>query len=254
MDGARVLCVQLSDSHPPARLGEWLGDAGAEVDVVEAAGGGLPGSLERHDALVVLGGEAGVYDDLHHSWLAGVRALLSSAVTAEHPVLAIGLGAQLLAVVTGGQVRPAAGGPERGTLLVAKRDVAAEDPLFGALPLLPDVLQFHEDEITVLPPSAQQLAASPKCEQQAFRAGSWAYGLQFHIETTPELVRSWAGRLEAEELENTIRVGQLDEQHLGEFHADLEETWRPFAQRFARVAANPASRRNPNRMLPLADS
>lgn len=254
MDGVRVLVVQLSDIDPPARLGEWLRDAGAELDVVRATDGGLPASLEQHDALVVLGGGMGAYDDLHHSWLADVRALLSSAVTGEHPVLAIGLGAQLLAVVTGGQVRPSASGPERGTLLVAKRDVAAEDPLFGPLPLLPDVLQFHHDEISQLPPSGQQLAASPKCENQAFRVGPWAYGLQFHIETTSDLVRNWAERLDPNELENTIRTGQLDDEHLDEFHSDLAETWRPFAQRFARVAATPAERRNPNRMLPLADS
>lgn len=253
MDGARVLCVQLSDIDPPGRLGEWLHDAGAQLEIVKAADGGLPTSLEQHDALVVLGGEMGAYDDLQHSWLASVRGLLSSAVTAERPVLAICLGAQLLAVVTGGQVRPAAGGPERGTLLVAKRDVAAEDPLFGPLPLLPDVVQFHDDEITQLPPSAQQLAASPKCENQAFRVGAWAYGLQFHIETTPRMVLDWADRLDQEQVDSTIRAGQLDDEHLDAFHTDIEEAWRPFVQRFARVAATPADRRNPNRMLPLAD-
>ncbi|MBE9373195.1 type 1 glutamine amidotransferase [Saccharopolyspora sp. HNM0983] len=253
MDGARVLCVQLSDLDPPARLGAWLRDEGVELDVVHVAGGAVPASLDQHDALVVLGGEAGAYDDLHHSWLSAVRGLLSSAVAREELVLAIGLGAHLLAVATGGQVRAAAGGPERGTLLVAKRDAAAEDPLFGPLPLLPDVLQFHDDEVTQLPPSAQQLAASPKCENQAFRVGARAYGLQFHIETTPDMVRTWADQLDADEAISTIRTGQLDPAHLDEFHADLDETWRPFVQRFARVAATPPGRRNPNRMLPLAD-
>ena len=73
--------------------------------------------------------------------------------------------------------------------LVAKRDAADADPVFGPLPLSPDVIQWHHDEITELPPGATLLASSPRYAHQAFRVGRHVYGLQFHIETTPEIVR-----------------------------------------------------------------
>ncbi|MFC7344155.1 type 1 glutamine amidotransferase [Saccharopolyspora griseoalba] len=248
MGGVRILVVQPSTIDPIGRLGDWLADAGAELDVVRAWEQELP-ELGDYDALIVLGGEMGAYDDIDHPWLSGVRGLLSKAVTRNMPVLAICLGAQLLAAATGGRVREVPDGPEAGTLLVAKRDAAAEDPLLGPLPLTPDVLQFHTDEFT-LPPSAQLLASSPKCENQAFRIGDCVYGLQFHIETTPETVLQWAA--DSPHVAAAVRPGQLDPEHLEEFHAELAETWRPLADQFVRVAATPPEQRTASRFLPLA--
>ena len=54
---------------------------------------------------------------------------------------------------------------------------------------MPDVLQFHSDAITALPGTAELLAASTPYSNQAFRIGPNAYGLQFHIETTPQKVQ-----------------------------------------------------------------
>lgn len=250
MGGVRILVVQPSQSDPPGPLGEWLVAAGAEVDVVLPSEQALPADFSAHHGMVVLGGEMGAYDDATHPWLADVRALLSKAVSERLPVLAVCLGAQLLAAATGGQVRAARKGPEAGTLLVAKRDVAAEDPLFGPVPLTPDVLQFHSDEVAVLPPSAQLLASSPKCENQLFRVGDCAYGMQFHIETTTDLVLRWADI--APDVAAAARPGQLDPEHLDEFHADLAETWQPVVERFVRFVGTPPEDRRASRFLPLA--
>ncbi|GAA0540411.1 glutamine amidotransferase [Saccharopolyspora subtropica] len=250
MGGVGIVIVQPSKTVPPGPLSDWLRTAGADLDVVLPAEEALPADFTEHQGVVVLGGEMGAYDDTDHPWLADVRSLLSRAVSQRVPVLAICLGAQLLAAATGGQVRPAKNGPEIGTLLVAKRDSAAEDPLWGPVPLTPDVLQFHTDEIAVLPPSAQLLASSPKCTNQAFRVGDCAYGLQFHIETTPDVVLEWARA--APELAAAARPGQLEPEHLAEFHADLAETWQPVAERFVRLVGTPPEERSSSRFLPLA--
>lgn len=249
MGAVRILVVQPSAIDPPQVLGDWLREAGAELHVIEPAVQGLDVDLDDYAALVVLGGEMGALDDLEHPWLSGVRGLLSGAVSRKMPVLGICLGAQLLAAATGGRVRRRDDGPEVGTLLVAKRDVAAEDLLLGPLPLTPDVLQFHDDEVSALPPSAQLLASSPKCENQAFRVGDWAYGLQFHIETTPDTVLSWARR--SPDRAAYARHGQLDEDHLVTFHDDLAETWQPVAQRFVELASLAPEDRPTDRSLPL---
>jgi GMP synthase-like glutamine amidotransferase len=244
----RLLVVQPDELDPPAQLGKWLSGAGAELDVVLPAKAELP-ELGDYDGLVCLGGAMGANDDLDHPWLADTRRLLASAVTARRPLLAVCLGAQLLAVATGGQVTVGQEGPEAGPGLIAKRDLAWRDPLFADLPFMPDVLQFHTDAIVRLPPTAELLASSVRYPNQAFRIGPNAYGLQFHIETTPEIVLNWAQL--APEVASTARHGDLEPARLATLHGDLEETWQPFAERFVRLVAGdlaPATRPG----LPLA--
>jgi GMP synthase (glutamine-hydrolysing) len=69
------------------------------------------------------------------------------------------------------------------------------------------VVQWHYDTVTQLPPDATLLASSELYAVQAFRVGEVAWGLQFHVEATPDLVGKWAraeGR-EAEALLEPIR-------------------------------------------------
>lgn len=234
MTNVRLLVIQPSDSDPVGRLGEWLTAAGAEIDIVEPAREPLP-VLDGYQGLVCLGGEMGALDDAEYPWLSNVRLLLSKAVATKTPTLAVCMGAQLLAAATGGQVRRGGNGPEVGVLLVAKRDTAARDPLFAELPLTPDVLQFHHDEIAMLPPGAELLASSPRYANQAFRVGTTAYGIQFHIETTPETVLKWAASAPDEAA--LARPGQLEPDALAEAHVTLAEVWQPFAQRFVQLSA-----------------
>jgi GMP synthase (glutamine-hydrolysing) len=167
-----------------------------------------------------------------------MRQLLRDAVAAELPTLTICLGAQLLAAANGGRVEPSPDGPEIGALLIAKRAAASTDPLFGSLPITPDVIQWHYDAITRLPPGAIHLASSPVCEHQAFRLGRLAWGVQFHIETTPEIVRAWAAkdarRLDGYDLD--LILSRIDGAH-----DDIAEVWRPFAHAFADVVRDPAA-------------
>ncbi len=224
---------------PPERLADWLVSAGAELALYRLATEGIPESLDGFDGVVCMGGEMGANDDADHPWLADLRRLLAGAVAARLPVLGICLGGQLLAVATGGGVRRAVGGPEVGTLLVAKRDVATYDPLFAELPMTPDVIQFHHDEIHRLPPGATLLASSPRYPNQAFRVGAAGYGLQFHIETSPATVLSWARRDTVAAA--TVRPGQLDPEHLEWAHAELAQVWQPVAARFVALAAGTAA-------------
>jgi GMP synthase-like glutamine amidotransferase len=231
---ARLLVVVVHETDPPARLGDWLREAGLELDERhQGLGEPLPETLDGYDGMVVLGGpQSALADEARSPELVPVRALLQQALAADFPTLAICLGAQLLAQVGGGKVRKGIDGPEVGATLVAKRDAADADPVFGPLPLSPDVIQFHHDEIAELPTGATLLASNPFYANQAFRVGRHVYGMQFHIETTPEIVHEWAER---------DVVGVAASPHDRETicllsdaaHPDVAEAWAPFAARFA---------------------
>ncbi|HEX6755122.1 MAG TPA: type 1 glutamine amidotransferase [Mycobacteriales bacterium] len=237
-----VLVVQHSPADPAGRLGDWLASAGLLLDTRTPYDGSVLPSLDGYAGLVVLGGGMGADGangandaDGAAPWLPATRELLRKAAGAGVPALGICLGAQLLAVALGGVVRPAADGPEIGPGLVAKRDVAADDRLFKQVPFTPDVVHWHFDEIAALPSAATLLASSTRYPNQAFRVGA-AWGLQFHIETTPDMVRHWAeedaGRLAEDGYDLLAAAARWD---LDRLHADLAEVWSPFAARFADV-------------------
>lgn len=225
-----TLVVQNVPSAPIGRLGEWLVAAGLDLDVRDWPS--LPDDLSEHDGLVVLGGDT-VGDEPPQ-----LRELVAAALADERPTLAICYGAQLLGAVLGGRVGPNPEGPEYGAQLIAKRANAGTDPLFREMPITPDVIQWHRDAVLELPPSAVLLASSPVCEVQAFRAGRVAWGIQFHIETTPEIVRRWAASdaaaLEAYDVDAILERADA-------VHADIAEVWRPFAERFATIVRDPSS-------------
>ena len=239
----RLLVVVVHETDPLARLGDWLRDSGMELDERHlGTGDDLPGGLDGFDGLVVLGGPQSAMDPPEVSpELVPVRELLRQALAADFPTLAICLGAQLLADVGGGSVRVGIEGPEVGATLVAKRDAADKDPVFGPLPLSPDVIQWHHDEISQLPTGATLLAGSPHYANQAFRVGRNVYGLQFHIETTPEIVRAWA-----ESDPDSVAAAPHDLETIcaraDAAHLDVEDVWAPFAGRFAELVSSRARR------------
>ncbi len=229
-----VLVLQPSATNPLGPMQQWLLDAGAQLQVVRPwAGDTVPERLAGIDAVVCLGGEMDADDDAAFPWLVAVRALLGDAVGQRVPVLAICLGAQLLALATGGAVRTMTNGLEAGIRLVAKRDAAAMDPLLATLPFTPDVVQFHSAEVSRLPGNATLLAVSEHCTNQLFRVGPNAWGLQFHIETTAELVREWMAC--SPEVADTMaqQDGVLEQGH-----RDVAETWAPIVERFVELAAS----------------
>jgi GMP synthase (glutamine-hydrolysing) len=184
---ARVHVVQHSPTEGLGMLADWMLAIGVDVHQTHPyLGNRVPPSVEG-DALIVLGGAMGAYDDEVAPWLPSVRQLMRSAIDDGVPTLGICLGAQLLAVAAGGRVERGAAGPEIGLDEVV---VTSGDDLLTAGPM--PVVQWHYDAITYLPEFAPVLASSAAYPIQAFRVGEVAWGLQFHIEATADIVRTWA--------------------------------------------------------------
>lgn len=247
MGNPRTLIVENDPTDDVRRLGDWLVEAGLELVVVRPhAGAAVPAGesgLAGYGGLVVLGGGA---DEA--PWYPAVEGLLRTAMRVRVPTLAICLGAQLMATALGGYVEPAQAGPEIGPQLVAKRDAATDDPLFGPVPLLPDVIQWHRREVTELPPGATLLAASPRYPHQAFRYGDRAWAVQFHVECDLDMLRVWAA--DDPDLAGSDAAGLLE--RCAAALPDVAEVWRPVAHRFADLVLG---RLDPARVeLPLLDS
>jgi hypothetical protein len=134
--------------------------------------------------------------------------------------------------------------------VVGKRDAADGDPLFRYVPLIPDVIQWHVDEITELPRGATLLAASTRYPHQAFRLGDRAWGLQFHIECDAAMIADWS--TDSTLLAELGYDPELVVAACAAVLADVEEVWQPFAARFAALALGELDDSAPTRpTLPL---
>ncbi len=146
---------------------------------------------EPLSGLVVMGGPMNVDETDRYPFLADEVKWIRQAVEAELPVLGVCLGSQLLAKALGSRVYPNRI-KEIGWYDVEMTEAAKADQLFGDCRPTETVFQWHGDTFD-LPAGAVQLARSSQCENQAFRVGRAAYGLQFHLEVTPEIVNDWLG-------------------------------------------------------------
>jgi GMP synthase-like glutamine amidotransferase len=178
----------------PGAIALAVSDAGGELAVVHVdRGEAVPAAAAVTDmaGLVVMGGPMGVHDG--EAWLADERCLLRAAAEAGLPVLGVCLGAQQLAAALGAGVT-AGPAPEVGVGEVHLSTEALHDPVFGPAPTPLPCVHWHGDTFT-LPEGAVRLAGNDAYENQAFRFGPRAYGLQFHVEVTAALVAHWGPHL-----------------------------------------------------------
>jgi GMP synthase (glutamine-hydrolysing) len=230
----RVLVVQHEAGTGAGWFGEWLEQAGVELVVRHPyAGDGLD-PVTAYDGALVLGGSMAPDDDVQCPWLPAVRRLMVEAVDSAVPLLGICLGAQLLALACGGDVRRGVNGPELGVLDLELAPAAGEDPLFARLPSPAPVVQWHWEEISALPAGATLLASTARYANQVFRLGDRAWGVQGHPEVTAAISGQWA-REDSPLLE---AAGWAPDDLVAEVRRHepaLAATWRPVAEAFAGV-------------------
>jgi GMP synthase (glutamine-hydrolysing) len=194
--------------------------------------------LEQAAGLVVLGGPMNVDEVDRYPFLGAEIGWIRQALDARLPLLGICLGSQLLAKALGAKVY-ANRVKEIGWYDLELTPQAADDPLFAGCAPQQLVFQWHGDTFD-LPSGAVHLARSANCSHQAFRYGSSAWGLQFHVEMTPEMAIRWL-----EDPQNRQELASLDYidpgtiyDRLAEALAVMETFSQVVLRRFATICRN----------------
>lgn len=236
MERKPIVFIEHDKTDPPGTLADWLEEAGYPTEVIRPhAGDEIPTDLTPYAGIIMLGGGQAAYSDKGFGWRSQSIELVQRALAAEVPTLALCLGAQVVAQALGGVVERGTEGMEVGPMQSGRKDVSYKDELFQTLPMAPDVIQFHGDVITELPPGAVHLMGGPLYENQAFRVGNRMWAAQFHIETTPEMFQAWVSD-NAEALHRKGFDTDTLLQRSAIVHPELKEVWAPFIERFAQIA------------------
>ena len=221
---------------PPAWFGEWLVEAGREIDVRRPyRGDALPADLRDHGAMVVLGGSMDAYADETSPWLRETKDLIRSAADDGTPTLGICLGHQLVAVALGGKVERNPLGQQMGVLPLGWLPAAATDELFTPLTDARVGVLWNSDIVSDLPDQAVVLARTDRDEIQVVRFGPRMWGVQTHPEVGAEIVGLWAEEDRADSLRRGVDVDHFVGQ-IAAAHEELRSTWSRLAHRFAALS------------------
>jgi GMP synthase (glutamine-hydrolysing) len=185
----RILVLQHIACEPPGVYEEVLRERGAKIHRVELDENEPLPNWRGFDAIIAMGGPMSVNDDERLPWLRDERVLIGEAVRAGLPFFGACLGAQLLSASLGGKVIRGEK-PEVGFLPVFLSSESIHDRVFSGVSHQLLTFQWHGDTFT-LPEGSVLLASSPAYANQAFRWGSRAYGLQFHLEVSQGMAKEW---------------------------------------------------------------
>ena len=162
-----ILVILHSETSTPGRIGHMLVEKGYRLDIRKPClGEDLPATMENHAGAVLFGGPMSANDS--DDWIAReIDWMLSKQL--------------------GGSVGPHADGLVEIGYYPLIPTAAGE----GLGPWPEHVYHWHREGLT-LPRGAERIATGATFENQAFRYGAKAFGIQFHPEVTRHTMHRWA--------------------------------------------------------------
>jgi GMP synthase-like glutamine amidotransferase len=166
----------------PAMFARLLGD-GFEIETFDVAAGELPENASAHDAYLITGSPAGVYDPL--PWIEPLFAFIRSADKAK--MVGVCFGHQAMAEALGGHVEQSDKGWGVG---LQRYSVVGTEPWMDPVDEIA-VPASHQDQVVLQPPNTEIVAKSGFAP---FAALAWtdrpAMSVQFHPEFAPEYAKA----------------------------------------------------------------
>ncbi|MDO8730304.1 MAG: type 1 glutamine amidotransferase [Candidatus Omnitrophota bacterium] len=204
---SKVLVVQHTAPETLGTIVDALEPKGVSVEYIHAfQDEPVPKMMDDAAGLIVMGGPMGVRDQGKFPYLRDEMRLIEQALKENKPVLGVCLGSQLLASILGSRVTAAK--KEIGWQTVRLSPHAQQDPLWAGTPASFMAFHWHGD-IFDLPAGAISLASSDATQHQAFRHGTKAYGMLFHLEMTENMIREMIRTFSEELLEQNLDSGWM---------------------------------------------
>ena len=181
----------LETGRPPGDLSDWFGDYPAmferllgdefEVETFDVQAGQLPAG--DHDAVLITGSPAGVYDGL--PWIKPLSDFIRAA--ADRKMVGVCFGHQIMAEALGGHVEKSDKGWGAG---LHRYSVVRSEPwLDGEREI--SIPASHQDQVVIQPPNTEIVAAS---DFTPYAALAWtdrpAISFQFHPEFEPAFAKA----------------------------------------------------------------
>ena len=232
---SKVLAIQHVSCETLGAIADTLSAQGILVDAIRTFDGQpVPNGMVDADALIILGGPMGVYEQDRRPFLRDEIRLIEEALRDEKPVLGICLGSQLLASALGAKVTKGKR-KEIGSHPVRLTEAGKIDRLWTGLDPAFTAYHWHGDVFDV-PPGVVALASSDLTECQAFRYGRHAYGVLFHMETTEKIIEDMVKTFSDELREEGIDGREILEQS-GAHLPQLQRIGRVVFGRWAKLPA-----------------
>lgn len=166
-----------------------LADPRISIKVIDVRQMPVFPTADQIAGVVITGSCAMVTDE--PAWLQPLERWLEPIIERDRPVLGICFGHQVLGRLAGGRVDDHPAGREVGTVTIELNQAeAAGDPLMAGLPLCFPAQAMHRQSVLSLPVGAGRvMAGNGHDPMQAVRYGTQVWGVQFHPEFGPEIVR-----------------------------------------------------------------
>ena len=192
----RLLVLQHLEIEGPGLFEQFAKERDLKIKTIRLDNNNALPQTKKGDLILIMGGPMGVKDigSNRYPWLKLERDFIKKELDNERPIIGVCLGAQLLASAAGGDVEIfKCGSPPKALPEIGWSQIFLDKSNKDFKELIKEpfhVLHWHGDRI-LLPKKAELIASSARCKEQFFRIGDFAYGLQFHIESTGPMIDKW---------------------------------------------------------------
>ena len=219
---ARLLVIQHEANAPLGELANPFVAAGLHLETWPTwITDQPPWDLSSFDGVVSLGSVESVRGEHSTPWIHSELKVLDVALQRDMPILGVCFGAQALARAAGGTVISSPI-PEFGWHPVDMTESGQIDAIAGSLGERLQVMQYHFDTFVLEGVDAEILGVNGDL-LQAYRIGSHAWGIQFHIEANPSVVYAWIAAFEED-----MRSAGVD---FDTIRRETRENWQTYRQR-----------------------
>jgi GMP synthase (glutamine-hydrolysing) len=182
----KILLVVHQETSNPGRVARQLRAMGYDLDIRRPSGGdALPSHMDDHEGAVIFGGPMSANDD-HLDFVRAEIDWIETVLASGKPYLGICLGAQMMVRTLGGKVSL----HQEELVEIGYHRIKPTPQGRSVFEKPMCVYQWHKEGFD-LPRGAVLLACGERFDNQAFKYGDNAYGIQFHPEVTNSMMMRW---------------------------------------------------------------